>query len=170
MATSTFPNWLAGNRVTAAQLNAGLPLTIVKPADEPLTSNATLQNDNDLLVSVAANATYKFDCTLIYEGGTNGASDLKFKWAVPASATLTINIPAYFFTDNTTHGPSYIDQTTTQALGTRGAGVRQSVAMTGSLLVSSTSGTLQLTWAQNTSSATATIVHAQSTLTLQRTS
>jgi hypothetical protein len=40
--------------------------------------------------------------------------------------------------------------------------------MQGSVVTSSTAGSVTLTWAQNTSSGTATIVHAQSFLMAQR--
>src|SRR5258708_271581 len=84
----TFPAWLAGQRITAGQLNAGLPVTIVKPSDQSLTSNVTLQNDNALTLPVVVNSTWDFECYLLYEGGTQGSSDLKYQWSAPAGSTL----------------------------------------------------------------------------------
>jgi len=52
--------------------------------------------------------------------------------------------------------------------GGNGAGSKLPVIMDGTLVTSSTPGTLQLTWSQNTSNATATIIHAQSSLALWR--
>ena len=55
-------------------------------------------------------------------------------------------------------------------VGTNGAGIVQEASMRGSIVVSTTAGNVQLKWAQGTSSGTGTIVHAQSSLKLQRVS
>lgn len=168
--TTPLINFAAGSGLTAAQLNEIQPLQVIKPADQSVTSSTTLVNDTALSLPLAvALATYLFKCYLDYEGGTLGSSDLKFEWVVPSGATMR-------------YGKVYVDTSGTQwcgqggaaggtnAVGTNGAGNLHSVLMTGSLVVSSTTGTLQLEWAQNTSNATATIVHAGSIVSLQRVS
>ena len=163
----TYPNVLAGTRITAGLLTSMLPLTVMKPSDQSLTSNTTLANDTALVLPVSvANANYLFDCYLDYEGGTQGASDIKWQWTVPSGATLRYNAvlvgPGGGFTQNT-----YLAGSTVVA-GTNGAGNLRGIIMTGSLDMSSTTGSLQRQWAQNSSSATPTIVHAQSSLRLVR--
>jgi hypothetical protein len=168
VAASNFPNWLAGNRITAGQLNAMLPLAVTKPADEPVTSSTVMQNDNDLVLAVAANAAYTFSCYLNYEGGTINASDIKWQWVLPAGAHMT------YWSASESPGGTLVAQltnieSTVGAAATNGAGNLRAVYMYGGVQTSSTAGNLQLQWAQNSSSATATIVHAKSTLTLDRT-
>lgn len=158
---------VAGSRILAAQIAGIAPLAVIKPTDEPVTSSTTLQNDNDLIVSVAANSTWLFLCMLDYEGGTQGASDIKWLWSIPAGASLR-----YHGIHDTTGGASVAGTTytgaTTVTSGSNGAGVLKAATMIGSLNVSSSAGSVQLTWAQNSSSGTPTIVHAQSLLALWR--
>jgi len=158
----------AGQKLTAAALDSfAAPLAVIKPSDQSVTSSTTLVNDTALVVPVVASATYLFDCFLDYEGGTLGAADLKISWSVPAGATLRYD-QLY---RNTSGNPVTWGEGTNGAgntMGTGGAGTRFAAIMKGSLVMSSTAGSLQLQWAQSTSSATATIVHAQSFLALWR--
>lgn len=166
MAASNYPNWLAGQRITAAMLNSMLPIDVVKPADETISSK-TLQNDNDLVAAVEANATYQFSCEINYEGGTQGSSDLQWQWAVPASATMRYEV-VFVGTGGgvTVTAQSGADVVTA---GTNGSGSRRAILMKGSVITSSTAGNVQFTWAQNTGTVVSTTVHAQSTLSLKRT-
>lgn len=168
---STYPSWQAGQRITAALLNAGLAQSVIKPGDQSVTSSTTLQNDNALVIPSSAlvlNAQYLFTCNLIYEGGTLGSSDLKISWSVPAGATLRLSLKA----QNASGNPNNNDliQGANGTCGSGGAGNVLAALMAGSLIMGGTAGAVQLQWAQNTSSATATIVHAQSTLSLTRVS
>jgi hypothetical protein len=153
----------AGARITAAILQGIAPLAVIKGADESVTSSATLQDDDALFLSVAANTTWLFRCYLDFEGA-NGAGFLKWGWSVPSGATL--RYAANFVGTGggltlTTHAG--VD---TPAADTTGAGNLQALTMDGTLVVGSNAGTVQLQWAQNASNATATIVHAQSYLAL----
>ena len=91
MATTNYPNILAGQRITAALLNSMQPQTVIKPTDQSVTSSTTVVNDNDLVSAVLASATYIFTCYLDYEGGTTGSSDLKWVWSVPLASSWTIS-------------------------------------------------------------------------------
>lgn len=162
---STTPQ--AGGRITAALLAGIAPLAVIKGAGENVTSSTTLQNDDALLLSVVANATYLFFCWLDYEGGTQGSSDIKWTWSVPSGAAIRYG-GFYIGTTGTLHGSSVITEATTVSAGTNGAGNLTSAFMPGSLQTSSTAGTVQLQWAQNTSSGTATTVHGLSFLALWR--
>jgi hypothetical protein len=157
----------AGGSATAAFIDQIAPLGVVKPTDESVTSSTTMQNDNDLLVSLVANATYKFECYLDYEGGTQGASDIKWQWAIPAGTNLHYQ-PLFVGTTGNIAGASTFGAATVGTARTNGAAFLCAIGMSGGIIVGSTAGTLQLQWAQNTSSATATTVHASSTLTLWR--
>jgi hypothetical protein len=155
----------AGARITASAMQGIAPLAVVKPTDQSVTSSTTLVNDNALVVAVAASASYLFFCYLDYEGASAG--DLKYEWTVPASATLRFGQIGQTTASAATVASTNSDSTV-YAIGTDAAATLNAVTMIGSLVVSSTAGNLQLQWAQNASSATATIVHAQSFLALWR--
>ena len=156
----------AGTRITAALLNSIAPLAVIKPSDQSLTSNTTLQNDSALFVPVVASATYLFQFYLDYEGNTGAGNALKAQFTVPAGATLRYGV---FRTLSGAASPpvTFAAASSWQADG-GGAGVLEAVSGFGSLVMSSTAGNLQLQWAQGGSTAVATIVHAQSTVTLWR--
>jgi hypothetical protein len=158
---------VAGSRITAALLQSVAPMGVIKGADESVTSSTTLQNDNELFVPVIANATYLFDCYLDFEGGTAGASDIQWQWTIGAG---TLRYQAIYAQASSglglIAGVTYAGSANVAA-GTNGAGSLRGLSMNGTLVTSGASS-LQLQWAQNTSSATATIVHAQSYLSLWR--
>ena len=156
----------AGTRITAALLNSIAPLSVIKPSDQSVTSSTVLVNDSALFLPVVASATYFFMSSLDFEGAAIGTGDLKIEWTVPAGATLRFDLHGVN-TASSSYSSTFTD-TTTISLGTTGAASLRGATMAGSLVMSSTAGNLQLKWAQNTSSATATIVHAQSTVALWR--
>ena len=158
-------NIQAGGRLTAAMLQQVAPYAVIKGSDEDVTSSTTLQNDDALFLAVAANTSWLFDCYLDYEGGTLGSSDIKWTWSAPSGATLVYGLSGLDTSGDNVASTSYAGSATVTA-GTSGASNLRSARMYGTLIVGSTAGTLQLKWAQNTSSGTATIVHAQSYLTL----
>lgn len=155
----------AGSRILASVLQGAIPLAVIKPSDQSVTSSTTLVNDTALLSAVAANATYLVFCYLDYEGATAG--NLKISWSVPASATLRFAQIGQNASRAATVSVTGSDSTA-YTFGADGAGTLDALLMHGSLVTSSTSGTFQLQWAQGTSSATATIVHAQSFVALWR--
>src|SRR6202035_5965773 len=104
---------------------------------------------------------YNILCLIDYEGGTQGSSDIKVTWAVPASATMRWAPASKDVTGAASVGAS-LDQTQTLIAGTNNATIHRSIVIQGSIVTSTTAGNLQLRWAQNSSSATATIVHAGS--------
>jgi|SRR5215472_253264 len=162
------PTWVVGQVLTASDVNTWfVPLVAYKSADQSLTSNTTLQNDNALSVTVAANATYWFELYLNFEGGTTGSSDIKVGWTFPSGLTMRYQ-DIYADTGAVARLAVTDIQTSVIAVGSNGAGNLRAYSARGTVLTSGTSGTLQLQWAQNTSSGTATIVHAGSVLMLQR--
>jgi hypothetical protein len=163
-----FPVYLAGGRLTAGLLTSGEILEAVKDADQSVTSSTVLVNDTKLTLPVVAGATYDFICYLDFEGGTASSSDLKFQWSVPAGAVLRYACP-HVNASGTNVLNNTNTATTSITVQSQGAGVLCGVTCTGTLVMSSTAGSLTLTWAQNTSNGTATIVHAQSKLSLVRT-
>lgn len=128
-------------------------------------STTTLAVDTDLVITVEANATYALSGHLQFSAAAGG--DIKFDWLIPAGASLNwalLGTGTVNFTDN---DASIVSATT--ARGARGNGSTvQSANPQGTLVVSSTAGSIQLRWAQNTSNATGTILKAGSRIRLDR--
>lgn len=155
---------VAGSRILSAAIAAIAPLCVIKAADQTIASQTTPQNDNALLLSLpVASATYIFVCVLDYEGDTQGSSDIKWTWAVPSGTTMRYTA-SYITTAGAQIATNLLTGGSTQAAGTNGSGQLRGALMIGSIVMSTTTGTLQFKWAQNTSDATGTIVHAQSLL------
>ena len=162
---STTPQ--AGGRITASLLAGIAPLAVIKGADETVTSSTTLQNDDALFLPVVTNASYLMFCYLNFEGGTGGSSDLKWSWTSPTSSTVRCQ-PIYVDNSNATQVGTGEYTSLQLAARTAGAGTLRALTMIGTFVTTTTAGNLQLQWAQNTSSGTGTIVHAQSFLALWR--
>ena len=159
------PTWTAGQVLSASDVNSWfVGLYAVKTADQSVTSSTVLVNDTALFLSVAASATYWLQGFLLYEGGTSGSSDIKWTFTMPAGATMRYS---YVYTPPTLSTAAVGTSTAASAgVSTGGTGVLESVMMAGTVVTGVTAGTLQLQWAQNTTSVTSTIMHAQSALTL----
>ncbi|SRR6266581_3187782 len=163
------PSWVVGQILTASDVDSWfVPLAAYKTADQSVTSSTTLVNDSELVVAVAASAVYFVRCYLNFEGGTAGSSDLKWGWTVPASATFRYTWAGWNNTGSVARAGDGQTATDTPSSATAGAGNLHGVMMTGTLAVAASAGNMQFKWAQNTSSATSTIVHAQSALVLDR--
>lgn len=159
--------WNVGDVLTASDMNIWVvPRAVVKPSDQSLTSTTTMVNDTALVLPVDANATYDIHGFLLYEGGVQNSSDMKIQWTFPAGLTMyyqLVGIDTGGVIRSATH-----TQATVPTIGSNGAGTRIVQSVNGTVIVSSTAGNLQLQWAQNTSSGTATIMHAMSHLQLHR--
>jgi hypothetical protein len=157
----------AGHIVTVADF--GTTLFALKTSDESVASSTTLQNDDQLVLSVAANAKYRMIGYIVYDGAADPAGGLKLQFTGPSGATM----PWTNFGANISGASQYnvvVEQlaaASPRSVPTNN-GVLMSCAPKGLLVVSSTAGSLQLKWAQNSSSATATVVKANSWLELVR--
>lgn len=83
---SVYPTWLAGSRVTAAQLSGMQRMVIVAQSTQTVTNSTTKVNDNELVFSLAANAVYVVEFSLFFWGST-AAVDLSLQWTVPSGST-----------------------------------------------------------------------------------
>ena len=129
---------------------------VIKLNDETLTTDTTLQNDDELVVAVAANTSYFIQGGLIVASPTT--ADLKINFTAPSGATFTI------MADYVASGTTLLSATTVSALtgiDGRGATTVSAVRFGGAVLTTGTAGNFQLQWAQNASSGTTTI-HAGS--------
>lgn len=159
------PTWAVGQVLTAADVNSWfVPLAAYKAADQAV-STLTLQNDNALVIPLPASAVYEFWLTFTYAGGTLGSSDLKVAWSFPSGTTM---VYARSGIDTTgTFAQSKTIQTDVVVFGTPGGGTG-TVQCHGSISTSSTSGSLQLQWSQNSGGLVSTSVKAGAVLSAQR--
>lgn len=134
-----------------------------KTANETVTSSTTLQNDNHLFVSVAANAVYIVELVGLLSG--DDTADIKYVFTYPTGATLAGGQVNLF--DTISGGASTAGDGNFRALAASAspstalnAGTVDTNFVTcwykGLLIMSSTAGTLQLQWAQINSVAVAT--------------
>lgn len=154
-----FP-FLAGEILTADALNQALPRLVRKTTDETVNNSATFQNDDHLALTVVANATYIFRHQWVYNSGAT--PDIKSQFTVPSGTTMAYWTQASI----STHAASGLTQASTVIYDGDGSDV--SVLTVGYITVSSTAGTVQWQWAQNTANASNTIVRQGSLLELVR--
>lgn len=142
---------------TYVQLYPNTILFARKTSNETVNNSAVLQNDNELAVPVVANIVYKMFLRLIVNTGTT--PDFKMLFTFPAGLTMSLHN-----TESTIPLSVPYDQTVTAAMS--GTGSDMIILVEGIVLVSSTAGTLQLQWAQNTQTVSDTIVKINSSLLL----
>lgn len=145
-----------------------VPLSAVKSADQTIDNSTTLANCTDMAISLpTANKRYTFITRAQYRANASTASpagpDIKMGWTFPSGLTM-----AYTAMGQSTGG-SFAQfnntQSTTLALG--GFNADLGVLMIGELLVGSTTGTLQLQFAQNVQkSGNGVIIRAASSILL----
>lgn len=154
------PTWTVGEVLASADVNTWfVPLAAVSTSDQSITSNTAGVNDNALSLAVAASSTYQLDLCI----RCNGPSSNSFvgSFTGPAGAALSANTAAAGAGDITL-GAAWV------GVATSGTGSDLSFAVTGTLVVGVTAGTLQFVFAQLSSSGTATTRRARSRLTLRR--
>jgi hypothetical protein len=160
------PTWSVGQVLTASDVNTWLvPAEAVKQNDQSTTS-ASVANDNELLLSVAANAEYRFECWLSWVGVV--AAGIQWTWTVPSGAGLVYQ-PLHNEGGGTglnNSATTYADTDTVTAVGT--SPTVAAVLMKGTLQTGSSSGTIRLKWGQGTANGSATHVRSLSCLELQR--
>lgn len=133
---------------------AANPLYVVKSADQSLSTNTTLQNDDHLSKAIGANEIWWGELYLIVN--TPAAADFKFAWTVPTSPTSARMSIVNF--DNAAALTGTVGDMTAGQSGIYGTtAVYPFLPVYFYLVNGSNSGTLQLQWAQNSSSGTTTV-------------
>lgn len=175
MALTAIP--VAGAKLRASIYNANLTertdLYIAKSLDESVTSSTALQNDDVLALAVVANATYHGMLVAATVGG-NAAGDIKFGWTFPTGATL--HFPAVGPHNGIASGSQADGEWIGRLSATSGTTTVPHGASTDvltsiiylHLFTGANAGTLQLQWAQQSSSGTASTLKAGSYMWLRR--
>lgn len=143
-------------------------------ANQTVTNSTTMVNATNMSVPVVANATYVFECNLSVSGG-NSAGDIKFGFTMPTGAQVDyggqgldigLGSSTAVGTINAQGQENQTSPTTALSYGVSGNVTR--IMITGQLRMSSTAGTLQLQFAQNSLSATGSVLRARSFMTVTR--
>jgi hypothetical protein len=171
MAWTAPRTWTDGELVTKAIMDphirdnflaVGPHLIVRKPSDESLASSTTLQDDDHLQLTVAANDAWY--CRYVLLADVPVTPDIKIAFTFPASGRVAFQ-SSWFATDGTvTLGRWGGTTTPTAAVAASGNTNQESLIIEGLFVNSSTAGTLILQWAQNTSDASAVVMKTHSTL------
>jgi len=157
--------------VVAGPMSAPEPTEwlVIKDTEQSVTNSTSLVDDTELYLDVAANATYRVILAMNATGST--ASDIKVAWSIPAGsdsggrwlqgpyvsqdpgAGVTMQTGAAVWSTERSYGCS---------------SSANSIIEHGLLRTGASPGRLQLRWAQNAASTTATVVNARSNLWVKR--
>lgn len=136
-------------------------VTVVKLADESVTSNTTLQNDDELLLPIASNQSWAFRCAFLY---TAAATTGRIKAAVTVPSGTVRWVNAGLTSSATTNSGSWATAISSTS-GTdngffagAGTGTAISFDLVGYVSNGGSAGNIQMQWAQRDSSGTATTV------------
>lgn len=170
------PTLNTGHILTADDFTYLLPVAARKTADTSRSTTTTLTNDPELTLALVANYVYTFQAVLIIDGGNVG--DMKIGFTFPTGTTMTwglIDNPVTItsplpassavFTGafgSATSGSSFFNA------GLAGTGNQIFTPVGGLVSMGSTSGSLNLQWAQASSDGTAAIMKAGSWLKCSR--
>lgn len=124
-------------------------LKVIKYSDETVNNSAVLQADNALTFSVGAVQFWAIDLVIFYDSGTT--PDIKFGWTVPSGTTMM-----WSFTD--VDGNVVKTQAEEYSRSGLGAGTKALCHIKAVVITGITSGSVTLTWAQNTADASDTKV------------
>lgn len=140
---------------------------IRKLSNETVNNSSTLQDDDDLWWTVGASEVHHFRAVIRWT--SNATADIKFGFTVPASCTMEWNIQSVL--DGATAGGTPTGLNAAGGTSARGGGAGTPVLaalLEGWVFNSSTAGTVQMQWAQNTQDASDTIVKANSLIHVTR--
>lgn len=138
--------------------SAAIGKTVVKAADETITSNGTLQNDNELFFPIGANETWTFSFVVQANSGTT--ADFRFGASAPAGATCIVGVSDY--EGSVSQANLACGATTTVNIPGNGNATDDVFEVTGTVINGSTAGNVTLQWAQFASAAQNTTVRAGS--------
>lgn len=167
-------------KLRASTLEQLVGKLVRKGADESVSSGSsgtTMQDDNELFVTVAANTTYAVSVTVLaIEAGGIGVTDIKIAWTMPAGCTLDLAVTAPHIDYNASAGNVEIEwagwqNETSSPTSSKNFGTTNSASFSykfdGSLVVGSTGGTFRMQWAQRVGNAANLTVRAGSRMWLQ---
>lgn len=165
MALTVPRTWATLDALDSTNLNTGVrdpildrtPVWVRKTLAENVPSSTTLQNDDELVLALAASATYEVWLTAVFRAAAAGATPgFKVDFTVPSGADMT---NAYFELSAQMAATNANGQVGGIICATSNAIFKEQFT-----IITTNAGNLQFRWAQNASSASATTVDAGSKL------
>lgn len=152
-----------GNEPSATDLLTWRPRLVIKTVDESLSSSITLQNDDQLVLPVDANATYELWLRATQNSGATPGFRCGF--TIPTGATWH-----WGFMDlgSSAANEQMLLTGSGGTAGITGAGADSAVIINAIVAIGSTAGNVQFQWAQSASNAATTTVRAGSSLLLRQ--
>lgn len=145
------------------------PMQIVVKASDESVANDTLQNDDELLLTVGTNEVWIFDLVLFVNSGTSNAPDIKWDFTLPASATIKYGVQGLSSASTAINAAQFIfGVETASVVGSAGVLTTATIEtmpvfITGTIRTAGTAGTVQFRWAQLvTTGGSPTVVRADS--------
>lgn len=146
--------WQTGMKLLPSRLNNVQRL--IKSANQQYLSDTTLNDDNDLVVTLEANSTYQVEFCVFCQ--SPAAADIKFAWSsLPSGAAGFFQYEAPGVST-----PTASLWTSTINVATTGSPTIDLFQGDGGIVTGANGGTLRLQHAQQVSTATNTIVYAGS--------
>jgi hypothetical protein len=162
------PTWSVGQILTASDVNTWfVDIVRNKPTDEGPITTTTLQNDNDLILPLAAGAAYELDGYLAASGASISTADIKTGFTAPSGASFRFTTFGYSLTSNAVVAISAARSSGAAPQGVDGSAASP-VIIKGWVTTTATSGNFTLQWAENTGNASGTSVLAGSWLKARR--
>ncbi|MGW1154439.1 hypothetical protein ACWD45_24545 [Streptomyces rubiginosohelvolus] len=162
-------DWVAWGRLATGSITVGQTIGVRKPGFTSRASVTTMADDPHLTLAVTP-GEYALDAFLVYDGAQAG--DLKLGWTVPAGSTGSWwpggpDSGMTALASSPRWGALGDVDTSTLPVGCQGAGILLACRPVGTFVIT-TAGTVALSWAQQTTSTTATIIRGQSYLKMTR--
>lgn len=154
------------NAVDVDMQNVDRFMSGVMTGDISVTSSTVLVNATGLTVTLAANSRFTFTCNCYYQA----ASASRFKWGYtgPAGMVTIYGGIGLDVAATTTTGVSNVGIHTASGTRSFGGTAANALAVVTGAIGTTTGGTFQVQFAQETSGATATILRANSSLIVRR--
>jgi hypothetical protein len=168
-----FPDIRPPQHITAGFLRSMLPLVAWKPGNTDRANTATVADDPDLVLALAAGATYLVEALLMPAATTT--ANFKTAWTVPNSATGLKAVDGPSSTASNANADQITVRRGVHQFGTEilYSGVRNNNTLSfgvyeWGLITTSSAGNWALAWSQGTSNATATRLFGGSFVRAQR--
>lgn len=164
-----WPEWEAGDLMTADDLNNRQSRTVYKTAFEQRASTTTLAADSELTIDVGL-YIYVVKAWIFYSSTGTDTADLKVSWSAPTGASMWWANFGLDVNDATQSGSLNTHFNTTVSTSRIQGAVSEGpvgMFMRGILSNPTNVGTLNFLWAQGTSNATATTVRETSHITVE---
>lgn len=142
---------------------------IKKASNEIVNNSTTLQNDNDFVVTLDASSVYEIQIVLCLT--SNASADFKWDWAVTGGVSQLTKRAILGTGTCTTIADANADFTTVDLntpSNVQTDGIHEQALYERFLVQTSTTGTLQLRWAQNSAHASNTTVTTNSYMIIRK--